>query len=58
MASCLIGLLPVVVTRLHVGDLHQVDWDEDPWALVTPVKAITGWSRGNIKKLLNYILAL
>ena len=26
--------------RLHVGDLHAVGWDEGPWALATPAKAI------------------
>ena len=33
-------LLPVVVVRLHDGDLHDVAWGEGPLALVTPVKAI------------------
>ena len=33
-------MLPVVVIRLHVGDLHAVGWDEGPTALATPVKAI------------------
>ena len=35
-----VWLLPVAVIRIHVGDLHAVDWGEGPWALVTPVKAI------------------
>ena len=34
-------LRPVVVVRLHDGDLDAVGWGESPWALVTPVKAIT-----------------
>ena len=29
-------LLPITVIRLHVGGLHAVEWDEGPWALVTP----------------------
>ena len=35
------GLLPpVVLVRLHVGDLHAVGWGLGPRALATPVKAI------------------
>ena len=33
-------LNPVAVIRLQDGDLHTVGWDECPWALATPVKAI------------------
>ena len=42
-------LLPVVGIRLHVGDLHTVSWDECPFALVTPVKAIR-FGVGYLKK--------
>ena len=38
-------LLPVVVVRLHVGDLNVVGWGEGPWALVTPAKII--WVGGS-----------
>ena len=33
-------LLPVVVVRLHYGDMVAVGWGEGPRALVTPVKAV------------------
>ena len=44
-------LLPVVVTRLHVEDLHAVGWGEGRGTLemVTPVKAIRVGVGGYIK---------
>ena len=36
-----VWLLPVVVVRLHDGDLHAVGWGEGSRAFVTPVKAIS-----------------